>query len=128
MRPALLALAFVLAACDTTVDRAVPPAGDFPVVSLAALVTAEPGRYNVAGVVNRVEACDESELALCAAQGVLTLGDEFAPEAEPRPPAVLALVDVPAAWAPGDRGTFSVETLAAAGGPNTVVRVIGYSQ
>ncbi|WP_412063635.1 hypothetical protein [Rubrivirga sp. IMCC45206] len=128
MRLALLALALVLAACDTTVDRAVPPAGDFPAVSLAALVTAAPGRYNVAGVVQSVEACDVSRLALCAAAGVLAVGDALAPETDPGPPVVMALVDVPEAWARGDRGTFSVETLAPPGSPHTVVRVIGYSR
>ena len=106
-RTLLLALLFLLAACDgLSVEDAYPPPGDYPLLTVAEAFESGPGRYNVDGYVERIDCGDDPTVDCLPGTNLLFehLGDD------PPQVALLLVADEPEVFREEVRYRLSVET------------------
>ena len=122
--PALLAL-FLLAGCDGDglADKTYPPADDFPEITVASLLTAPPGRYNVTAYVSDANECPEG--VSCFAPDSIVLVQRPLDDSDQM--SVWLFADAVRQFQVGERYVFSVEVRDGEGPPHTLT-LLGYSR
>ena len=126
MRALALALLLPLAACDTA-DGTYPGPGDYAEAELGALLSADPGRYNLHAAVADVEPCPTDQLVLCAAEATLVLARTYPVPTDPAQLAVVVPVDAPEQFRVGRRGTFSLELRRSSPDEAPAFTLLGYA-